>query len=422
MKNPFFFLLLLLFVFSYSEFYWAKPVPPELPDIGVSAMKLPILVDSQNLKLKVPEDFNIELFIDGLLAPRWIIAMPNDEILVSQSRTETFSGMPKEAVDSLTRLGIFGPSPNNVIKITVNDNKKSAKTFIDNLNQPFGMIYFQEQLFVANTDSIMRFDYQKETLNSLGKKIIDLPFSPSNNHWTRNIILNAEKDKILVSVGSGTNVNEEGTDTKDRAAIWEINFDGTDKRLYATGLRNPVGMSYDPSSGKLWTTVNERDGLGENVPPDYLTEVVDGEFYGWPFVYFGIYPDPIQLKINPKKVADAQLNARVPDMALGAHTVPLGLLFHSGKNIDQKYKNGAFVARRGGVSRSILSGYDVVFIPFKDGYPTGEIETFISGFIADQYRGEIYGRPVGLAEMNDGTILLSDDASGKIWKISYKKN
>ena len=158
MKNPFFFLLLLLFVFSYSEFYWAKPVPPELPDIGASAMKLPILIDSQNLKLKVPEDFNIELFIDGLLAPRWIIAMPNDEILVSQSRTETFSGMPKEAVDSLTRLGIFGPSPNNIIKITVNDNKKSAKTFIDNLNQPFGMIYFQEQLFVANTDSIMRFD------------------------------------------------------------------------------------------------------------------------------------------------------------------------------------------------------------------------------------------------------------------------
>jgi glucose/arabinose dehydrogenase len=329
--------------------------------------------------------------------------------------------MPKEAVDSLTKLGIFGPSPNNIIKVTVNDNKKSAKTIIDNLNQPFGMIYFQDHLFVANTDSIMRFDYQKETLSLLGEKIIELPFGPSNNHWTRNIILNAEKDKILVAVGSGTNVNEEGTDTKDRAAIWEINLDGTDKRLYATGLRNPVGMSYDPTSGKLWATVNERDGLGENVPPDYLTEVIDGEFYGWPFVYFGIYPDPIQSKINPKKVVDAQLNARVPDMALGAHTVPLGLLFHSGKNIDQKYKNGAFVARRGGVSRSILSGYDVVFIPFK-GYPTGEIETFISGFVADQYRGEIYGRPVGLVEMNDGTILLSDDASGKIWKISYKQN
>ncbi len=158
MKNLFPPLLLLLFL-SYSESYWAKPIPPELPDIGSSAMKLPILVDSQNLELEVSEGFNIELFIDGLMAPRWMIVMPNDEILVSQSRTETFSGMPKEAVDSLTKLGIFGPSPNNIIKVTVNDNKKSAKTIIDNLNQPFGMIYFQDHLFVANTDSIMRFDY-----------------------------------------------------------------------------------------------------------------------------------------------------------------------------------------------------------------------------------------------------------------------
>ena len=227
-----------------------------------------------------------------------------------------------------------------------------------------------------------------------------------------------DKKKILIAVGSGTNVNEEGTDDLSRAAIWEIELNGDGQRLFATGLRNPVGLAYEPTTKRLWTTVNERDGLGETVPPDYLTEVIDGAFYGWPYTYFGTYPDPTQMLLNPEETEKALTNSRVPNLAIDAHSVPLGLLFHSGINIDDRYKNGAFVARRGGVSRSELTGYDLLFIPFENGYPTGVIEAFMTGFIADQSKAEIYGRPVGLAEMNDGSILLSDDVAGRIWRIS----
>ena len=421
MKNNLLYLVITTFFLFSNEFLLTQPLPPKLPDVGTPVMRLPKLIEESSINLKAPKGFEVELFAENLSSPRWLLILPNNNILVAQSRTESLPGLPPETVKILTKMNLFGPSPNNIIEISNRNGVQKAHPIISDLNQPFGMIYFKEQLYIANTDSILKYNFQNYKINSSPLKILDIPAGPPNNHWTRNIILNKEMNKILVSVGSGTNVNEEGTDNIERAAIWEINLDGSEKKLYATGLRNPVGMAYDPFSEKLWTTVNERDGLGEFLPPDYFTEVVEDEFYGWPYVYFGIYPDPRQLNINPLKVKKALTQSRVPDLSLGAHTVPLGLLFHSGKNIDPRYKKGAFIARRGGVSTSELSGYDVIFVPFEDGYPTGEIEVFLSGFIANIDKAEIFGRPVGITEMNDGSMLVTDDVGGKIWRIHFSE-
>ena len=411
------FLICLLALFNNNLLLAGHPEPPVLDEMGPSVIRLPTLINTSDLNLNVPKGFKTEILVDGLNSPRWILVLPNGNLLVTQSRTESLPGMPKETVELLETMNIFGPSPNNILYIDLQNKTPKIEVILEGLNQPFGMIYFNEELFIANTDSIIKYGFKGYEVQDKGKKILTLPYGPPNNHWTRNIILSEDKKKILVAVGSGTNVNEEGTDDSSRATIWEIELNGDGQRLFATGLRNPVGMAYEPMTKRLWATVNERDGLGETVPPDYLTEVVDGAFYGWPYTYFGTYPDPTQMRLNPEKTKKALTNSRVPNLAIDAHSVPLGLLFHSGNNIDDKYLNGAFVARRGGVSRSELTGYDLLFIPFENGYPTGVIEPFMTGFIVDQTKAEIYGRPVGLAEMNDGSILLSDDVAGRIWRI-----
>ena len=240
-----------------------------------------------------------------------------------------------------------------------------------------------------------------------------------NNHWTRNLIYDDARNKLFLSIGAATNINADGNDHPERAAIWELNTDGSDQRIFASGLRNPVGMDISPHTGELWTTVNERDGLGENTPPDYLTRVIDGADYGWPYVYFGKYPDPTHVRKNPERVAEAQRLARVPDLALGAHTVPLGLLFYRGEQFPQRYRHGAFVVRRGGVSRANFLGLDVIYLPFENGLPTGRIEPFLTGFVADSQSGTVHGRPVGIAMWSDGSLLVTDDAGGIVWRISY---
>ncbi|SVD17945.1 uncharacterized protein METZ01_LOCUS370799, partial [marine metagenome] len=260
-----------------------NPQPPNLPEVGPSVIRLPAQIKSKDISLSVPKEFEVDLFIDGLNSPRWLLVLPNGDFLVSQSRTESLPGMPEETVKLLTSMNIFGPSPNNILYIDLQNKEPKVKVILENLNQPFGMLYLNEELFIANTDSIIKYDFKGYKIQGKGKKIISLPAGPPNNHWTRNIILNEDGDKILVAIGSGTNVNEEGTDDLTRAAIWEINLDGEEKRLFATGLRNPVGLAFEPITDRLWTTVNERDGLGEGVPPDFLTEIKEGAFYGWPY-------------------------------------------------------------------------------------------------------------------------------------------
>ena len=405
--------LLILILLLQTELFAAM-----IPEPGPSVMRLPVLIENEELELIVANGFEVKTLISGLDSPRWPIVLPNGNILISGSKTEALPNMPEETIRLLTTMNIFGKSPDTVIEIKMDQKPPRVENLIEDLNQPFGMVYVNENLYVANTDSIIKFPFKDFTLSGTSERIIDLPSGPPNNHWTRNIILNEEEDKILITVGSGTNVNEEGVDETDRAAIWEMNLDGSQKRIYASGLRNPVGLDFYKKNGSLWTTVNERDGIGEFTPPDYLTEVTEGAFYGWPYVYFKDYADPTQKELNPEKVEEAKRSSLMPDLPLDAHSVPLGLLFHSGKNINKKYKNGAFVVRRGGVSTSKLTGYDVLFIPFKDGKPTGNIETFLSGFIASEESGEIYGRPVGIAEAENGEIIITDDVGGRLLLIS----
>ena len=398
-----------------------EPITAQIPEPGPSVMRLPVFVKNEELRLSVADGFEVNTLVSNLDSPRWPIVLPNGNILISGSKTEALPNMPEETVRLLTSMNIFGKSPNTIIEIITNTNPPSIKNIIQDLNQPFGIVYIDESLYVANTDAIIKYPFKSYILSGEGKKIIDLPSGPPNNHWTRNIILNSKEDKLLITVGSGTNVNAEGFDETDRAAIWEINLDGSQKRILASGLRNPVGLDFYKENQSLWTTVNERDGIGEFTPPDYLTEVKENGFYGWPYVYFKKYPDPTHSEINPRKVEESKQIALMPDFPLDAHSVPLGLLFHSGKNIPTRYKNGAFVVRRGGVSTSKLTGYDVLFIPFEEGKPKGTIETFLSGFIASEERGEIYGRPVGITEDIIGNILITDDVGGRLLVISQKK-
>jgi len=262
----------------------------------------------------------------------------------------------------------------------------------------------------------MQYPYQpgQTQIKSEGKKILALPADGYNNHWTRNIISNANQTKIFISVGSGSNVAEHGMENEVRRAnILEVNPDGSSERIFAAGLRNPVGMGLVPGTNELWTVVNERDELGDDLVPDYFTHVQDGGFYGWPYAYYGPNEDP-RLKGQQPELVKKTL---VPDISMGAHTASLGLVFYNQKKFPSKYHGGAFIAQHGSWNRSELSGYKVVFVPFEHGKPSGSPEDFLTGFIGDASKSEVYGRPVGIAVLPDGTLLVADDASNTLWKI-----
>jgi len=255
-------------------------------------------------------------------------------------------------------------------------------------------------------------------LETQGTKILDLPAGGYNNHWTRNIITNPEGTKIYISVGSGSNVGENGMDKEvRRAAILEINPDGSDEKIYADGIRNPVGMDWNPINKELWTAVNERDDLGDDLVPDYITSVKKGGFYGWPYSYFGNILDP-RMKGERKDLA---AKAIVPDVSVGAHTASLGFTFYTKNAFPAKYKNGAFVGQHGSWNRAKISGYKVVFVPFANGKPSGKPEDFLTGFVANEAKAEVYGRPVAVTVMHDGSLLVNDDSGNTIWKVTAKK-
>lgn len=399
-----------------------SPPVPDLPPPGPSVFRLPELVPWPAGRGPVaPPGFSVTAYARGLAHPRALYVLPNGDVLVAQGRTERMGGMPPGVLRVLTEQGVFGESPDTVILLRSTAGRVVQHTLLEDLNQPFGMVYREGYLYVANTDAVLRFPFQPGAtrIEATPEIVIRIPAGEPNNHWTRNLVAVPASDRMLLAVGSGTNVNEDGTEPPDRAAIWEISLDGQQRRLLATGLRNPVGLDFEPTTGALWATVNERDGLGEDVPPDYLTRIVPGGFYGWPYVYFGDYPDPTQLRRDPEAVARARRTARVPDLALGAHSVPLGLAFYRGGAFPERYRGGAFVARRGGGSRVEYQGFDLVFVPFAGGQPTGAIEPFVTGFIVDPAAGAVAGRPVGVAELADGTLLFSDDAGGVVWQVRY---
>lgn len=370
---------------------------------------------------QAPPGFTVTKYAAGLQNPRWMYVLPNGDLLVAESNMKvnavvkvgaavTGADDSHDMKKSADRITLFRDSDKDGIPEKVN-------YFLVGLNQPFGMLHMNGYIYVANTDAVVRYPYTEgqDAISAPPQKIADLRESKRNQHWTRNIIANADNSKIYVAVGSSTNIAEEGIDEEvERACIIEMNPDGSKKRIYAEGLRNPVGMDWAPGTKTLWTTVNERDGLGDDLVPDYLTSVKDGGFYGWPYSYWG---DHIDARVKEPKL-ELVKKAIVPEVDLGSHTASLGLAFCKSKAWPAKYQGGAFVAQHGSWNRSVLSGYKVVFVPFKDGKPSGPAEDFLVGFIADLEKDNVYGRPTGLAFLPDGSMLLTDDVNNTIWRIA----
>lgn len=351
---------------------------------------------------KAPEGFTVTKFADGFENPRWTYIAPNQDIFVVESGT-------RASKNQIT-----------VLRDKDKDGKfETREVFIKDLNKPFGMLVLKDFFYIANTDGLYRYPYKNNPLKleTKGEKILELPAGGYNNHWTRNLLASPDGSKIYVSVGSGSNNAEHGVDKEvRRAGILEINPDGTGEKIYASGLRNPVGMDWNPANKELWTAVNERDELGDDLVPDYITSVKKDGFYGWPYSYFGSIPDP-RMKGERKDLVE---KAIVPDVPVGAHTASLGLAFYTKDKFPAKYKNGAFVGQHGSWNRSKISGYKVLFVPFKDGKPSGKPEDFLTGFISDNDKAEVYGRPVAVTVMNDGSLLVNDDSSNTIWKVTAK--
>lgn len=365
-----------------------------------------------------PVGFKVSEFAGDLDNPRWIYVLPNGDVLVAEAKS---TRAVQTTVDVLTGKNKEKRSSDNTNRILLFRDKNSdgipetKTTFIDGLNMPFGMLLLNNYIYVANTDAVLRFPYTKDATSILaeGEKIADLP--AEGRHWTRGLIANEAGTKIYISVGSASNVAEDGIDKEThRACILEINPDGTGMRVFADGLRNPVGMDWSGST--LWTVVNERDELGDDLVPDYLTSVKDGGFYGWPYSYFGQHKDPRFEEKDQRN--DLVSRAIVPDVSLGSHTAALGLAFYHHTSFPAHYRHGAFIGLHGSWNRSVLSGYKVVFVPFENGKP-GAPEDFLTGFIADLSKSKVYGRPVGVAVQADGSLLVADDAGNTIWRVSY---
>jgi len=347
-----------------------------------------------------PKGFVVTKFAGDLVNPRWTYIAPNNDIFVVESGTRT-------SKNQIT-----------VLRDADKDGKfETRNVFISNLNKPFGMLVLKDYFYIANTDGLYRYPYKNNPLKleTQGTKILELPAGGYNNHWTRNLLASKDGSKIYVSVGSGSNNAEHGIDKElRRADILEINPDGTGEKIYASGLRNPVGMDWNPANGELWTAVNERDELGDELVPDYVTSVKRDGFYGWPYSYFGNIPDP-RMKGERKDLVE---KAIVPDIPVGPHTASLGLAFYTKDQFPAKYKNGIFIGQHGSWNRSKISGYKVLFVPFANGKPSGKPEDFLTGFVSNEEKAEVYGRPVAVTVMDDGSLLVNDDSGNTIWKVS----
>ena len=348
-----------------------------------------------------PAGFEVSLFAEDLDNPRMIYVLPNGDALVMES-------LPQQSTSRIVLLRDSAKSGTPTVR----------QSFLRRLNMAFGMALIGNRFYVGNTDGIVVFPYRSgdTQIKRRPEKILDLP---GGGHYTRNLLADPAGKKIYVAVGSSGNIDEQRVDEKDprRAAILQINPDGSGMRVFASGLRNPVGIDWEPKTHTLWTVVNERDMLGDELVPDYLTEARDGAFYGWPYSYFGQNEDPRKKGQRPDLVA----KAIKPDFALGSHVAALGLAFYQGKSFPERYHGGAFIGMHGSWNRSDLVGYKVAFVPFQNGKPSGVIEDFLTGFIANPKISQVYGRPVGVAIWTDGSLLVADDAAGKVWRVSAKK-
>ena len=364
-------------------------------------------------------------FASGLDHPRWLLVLPNGDVLVAESnappKPEGSKGI-KDYVMGLVmkRAGAGTPSANRISLLRDADGDGVAETrtvFLSGLYSPFGMALIGDRLFVANADAVLSFPYRSgdTVITAPGTKLLDLPGGPINHHWTKNLLASTDGSKLYVSVGSNSNVGERGMAVEEgRAAIWEVQVANGAHRVYASGLRNPVGMAWDAAGQVLWTVVNERDELGSDLVPDYLSSVREGAFYGWPYSYFGQNVDARVQPPQPALVA----TALVPDYALGPHTASLGLARSAGGKLPAAFADGMFIGQHGSWNRRPHSGYKVIFVPFQNGRPVGAPLDVLSGFLSDA--GEAKGRPVGVAVDARGALLVADDVGNVIWRVSAK--
>ena len=368
-----------------------------------SASKSPNVIGiPANPVLQVPQGFTVNVFAENLSRPRWLALTPTGDVLVTETRQNQIRLLGDRNGDGAAEVN------------------HTFATAVNGLNIPFGMAFAGDAFFLGNTAEVRRYAYQpgQEQLSDRGTKIADLPGGGYNQHWTRNVIAAPDGQRLYVSVGSESNVDREPL---PRASIQTINLDGSNQQTFAYGLRNPVGLAFHPQSGELYTTVNERDGLGDDLVPDYFTRVRSGEFFGWPFAYLS--PD----KIDPRHARNGQSTnpalasqTRSPDVLFQAHSAALGVQFYSGNTFPDRYRNGAFVAFRGSWNRSQGTGYKIVFVPFTaDNRPAGYYEDFVTGFLTNPSGPNTWARPVGVLVLPDGSLLFTDEGNGRIYRVQY---
>lgn len=361
----------------------------------------------------VPEGFVVNRFATGLDSPRNVLVLPNGDVLAAEAKTERKYDDPQYRDEGANRITLLRDADGDGVAET-------RSVLLSGLRQPYGMALIGQRLYIADTDGVYWVNYELGTIklpaNIPKTRITSFEPGGYNNHWTRNILPSTNGESLFVAVGSASNVGEHGMAQEHRRAnILRLDLSTGRETVFASGLRNPVGMAIEPRSGALWTAVNERDELGDELVPDYITSVQAGGFYGWPYSYYGQNEDPRLEGQRPDLVAKAV----VPDYAVGAHVAALGIAFGEATSFSARYRAGAFVARHGSWNRSELAGYDVAFVPFEGGSPSGPLQPFLTGFIGSE--DTVYGRPRGIAVAKDGSLLVVDDAGGTLWRVSMRQ-
>jgi glucose/arabinose dehydrogenase len=365
----------------------------------------------------------VNAFATGVDHPRWLYVLPNGDVLVAETnappKPEDGKGVKGKVMKMvMKKAGAGVPSPNRITLLRDADGDGIAEVksvFLENLNSPFGMVLVGNDLYVANSDALVRFPYTTGATRIVepGTKVADLPAGPLNHHWTKNVIASPDGSKLYVTVGSNSNVAEHGMEKEaGRAAIWQIDRSTGKSRVFASGLRNPNGLAWEPSNGALWTVVNERDELGSDLVPDFLTSVKDGAFYGWPYSYYGKH---IDARVKPQR-EDLVAKAIPPDYALGPHVAALGLTYSGNNKLPPAFASGMFVGEHGSWNRKPRSGYKVVFVPFSAGKPSGQPVDVLTGFVNGD--GDAQGRPVGVVIDARGALLVADDVGNTVWRVS----
>ena len=376
-----------------------EDLPP--PFHSESASKPPQVIPiPNNPVLNVPPGFKVNIFAENLDNPRWLALTPDGDVLVTETKQNRIRLLKDTNKDGVAdQITTFADSKNG-------------------LNIPFGMAFSPGYFFLGNTDEVRRYSYNnQQQLTGTGEKIAELPGGGYNQHWTRNVIVSPNNQKLYVSIGSKTNVSEENP---PRASVQVMNLDGSNQQTFAYGLRNPVGLDFHPETKELYTTVNERDGLGDDLVPDYFTRIRSGEFYGWPYSYFTPNNlDPRHVQNGQSVRPDLVKKTLKPDVLFQAHSAALGLQFYDGNTFPEPYKKGAFVAFRGSWNRNSGTGYKLVFIPFNQGRPQGYYEEFLTGFLVNPAIPETWGRPVGLLVLPDGSLIFTEESNGWIYRVQY---